>query len=358
MANPIELHRGVSLASTPFPSRGGARLSRRRLLAALPAAVLLGAGISCGDDDDDDAPPSGSPGATTTTGPTAAPTPSTRTVTTPNGSVTIPSNPQRIVALGEEFMLANLLDLGVKPIGSTASASNGSFIQWKGAPSLSGITPLSNTEPNLEKLAALRPDLIIGWKGFVDRVGYDTLTRMAPVVTVNELGDFRQTYRDMAAAFGKESDATARIASYESAVKAAGTELKASGRKISVATIFPGASITVYSDSGADAPSVILDMGFQLSPDKATLPPTRSLGRVSISAEQVNVLQGDTVVLVQSSSIEGEDAAVKDVTASPTWKTLPAAAANRIRTIDRFGFPGLVGRISLVEELKGLLKPA
>jgi iron complex transport system substrate-binding protein len=329
-------------------------ITRRRLLTAIPGVVILASGVSCGDDDDDGQ--GETPRPANAAGPTASPTPGTRIVQTPNGSVTVSSQPKRVVALGEEFMLANLLDLGIKPIASTASASQGDFILWKAAPSLSGIEPLSNSEPDLEELVALKPDLIIGWKGFTERIGYDTLTRIAPTVAVNELGDFRQTYRDMAAVFGKESDANARIVAYENAAKAAGTELKASARKISVATIFPGGSVTVYSDAGADAPSVIVDMGFQLSPDKVTLPPTRSLGRAAISLEQLNVLKGDTIVLVQSSSIEGEDAAVQEVTASPTWRSLPAAGAGRVRTIDRFGFPGLVGRVGLVDELTTALK--
>jgi iron complex transport system substrate-binding protein len=338
------------------PLAVGRFISRRRLLAAIPVLGVVAA-VGCGDDGDGPAAGGETPQATPT-GPTPSPTPSTRTVTTPHGAVVVPSNPQRIVALGEEFMLANLLDLGVKPIASTASASDGTFILWKGAPSLIGIQTLSNAEPDFEKLVALQPDLIVSWKGFAERVGLDRLGRIAPTVTVNELGGFRQTYRDLAAIFGKDADAAARIATYEGSVKAAGTELRAAGRKISVATIFPGGSITVYSDTGADAPSVILDMGFRLSPDKVVLPPTRSLGRVAISLEQLNVLQGDTIVLVQSGAIEGEDAAVREVTANPLFRSLPAAVANRVRTVDRFGFPGLFGRIALVEELKTLLRPA
>lgn len=336
----------------------GRFFSRRRLLAAIPALGVVAA-VGCGDDDDEGLSGGETPAAAATAGGlTASPTPSTRTVTTPNGAVAIPSNPKKVVALGEEFMLANLLDLGVKPVASSSSGSDGKFIQWKNAPSLAGIEPLANQEPDFERIVALQPEVIVSWKGIAERLGYDRLSKIAPTLVVDELGGFRQTYKDLAAIFGKDSDATARIAAYESPVKAAGTEVKAAGRKISVATIFPGGSMTVYSDTGADAASVILDMGFALSPDKVTLAPTRSLGRVTISAEQFNVLQGDTIVLVQSSSIEGEDAAVKEVMANSLFKSLPAAAANRVKTIDRFGFPGLFGRIALVDELKTLLKPA
>ena len=83
----------------------------------------------------------------------------------------------------------------------------------------------------------------------------------------------------------------------------------------------------------------------------ATLPPTRSSARASISLEQVQLLAGDDLVLLQSSAIEGEDAAVAEVAASPTWALIPAQAAGRVHTVDRFGHTGLAGRIRLIGEL-------
>lgn len=328
-------------------------ITRRKLLAAIPGLVVLAGGVSCGDDDDgDDTTPTAGPTRTATATPEG---PSTRIVKHALGETEIPAEPKRIVALGEEFMLADLLDLGVQPIASTASGSNGTFIGLE-SHDLSDIEPIAGFELDLEALAALQPDLIVIWESGVESAGgAATLSQIAPFVAITLSPDFRTTYSDIAAIFGQEARATERVAEYNDAAKKAGESLDAANRTVSVATIYPGGSITVYVDGPIDLPQALLDIGFALVPDAAAFPPTRSSGRAELSLEQVQLLAGDDLLLLQSSAIEGEDAAVAQVTGSATWALIPAQAASRVHTVDRFGHPGLAGRIRLIGELEAEL---
>lgn len=84
------------MTTTPWVRRNKA------LSAALLSAALVLTG--CGSDDKD-------------TGSTAAPAATTRTITAGNGTVTIPADPQRVVALGNTSQ--PFIDIGGKPIGVT-----------------------------------------------------------------------------------------------------------------------------------------------------------------------------------------------------------------------------------------------
>lgn len=334
----------------------------RGLFATLMGLIVIAGAMACGDDDSDSQTDTGEPATqqteaatATQNDPTATVGPGTRTVQHALGETEIPAEPQRIVALGEEFMLADLLDLAVQPIASTASGTGATFIGLDGY-DLNGIQPLSNSEPDLEGLVALQPDLIITWDLTIESVGgIEILSQVAPTVAIAIQPDFKQTYRDLAAVFAKEAQAEARIAEYEDAAMAAGGSLDAANRTVSVATVYPGASITVYVDGAIDLPQALLDMGFSLVPGAEVFPPTRSNGRAELSLEQVDVLAGEDIVMLQSSAIDGEDEALAQVTASAAWQLLPAVEGGRVHTVDRFGHLGLAGRIALIGELESML---
>src|SRR5690606_31397008 len=87
-----------------------------------------------------------------------------RTVTDAFGETQIPTNPTRVVVL-TTAALENALALGVKPIGAPYSISvNANFFKHL----VSQTAGIENTgtvdQPNLETIAKLAPDLIIGQK--------------------------------------------------------------------------------------------------------------------------------------------------------------------------------------------------
>jgi iron complex transport system substrate-binding protein len=148
----------------------------RSALAALAIAALVSA---CGSGP---AAPSGDGAAAPAAGTDAFPV----TVTHKLGTTVIPAAPKRVVTVGlrdQDFALA----LGVKPVG---------VAEWfEGYPN--GLGPWAEAaagdvkpeivatpaEPDLEKIAALQPDLILSVYNASDQGVYDKLSKIAPTVT-------------------------------------------------------------------------------------------------------------------------------------------------------------------------------
>jgi hypothetical protein len=57
------------------------------------------------------------------------------------------------------------------------------------------------------------------------------------------------------------------------------------------------------------------------------------------------------VIVLTAEAVEGESAAIEEITSDPLWTELPGPAAGEVHEIDRLGYPGVEGRIRLVDDL-------
>jgi iron complex transport system substrate-binding protein len=161
--------------------------TRRRLLVGALALALAPALVACGDESNSS---SGS-GPSSSSGPEEDAFPVT--IEHKFGSTEITEAPERVVVVGLTDQDA-LLALGVVPVGVT---------YWYGDKELGGIYPwaeeaigdaerptlLDNTNGiDVEAIAALAPDLIIGQYAGVTQKEYDLLSKLAP--TVAQPGDY------------------------------------------------------------------------------------------------------------------------------------------------------------------------
>ena len=119
---------------------------------------------------------------------------------------------------------------------------------------------------------------------------------------------------------------------------------------MSVATIYAGPSVAAFVDGPWAVPATLLDAGAALVPDAASTEPDRN-GRVYLSMERLDLLSAPQMVLMQSPLVEGEDLAVEQVADDPLWTSLPAVAAGEVLELDRLGYPGIEGRIRLIDDL-------
>ncbi|MFB4307404.1 iron-siderophore ABC transporter substrate-binding protein [Actinomadura sp. GTD37] len=204
--------------------------SRRRWTAILSAAIL-GAGLltGCGSDSGDDAD-GGAPAAAGGVFPV--------TVEHAFGSTEITKAPQRVVSVGytdDQTVLA----LGTKPVGMVDQYPNPPGTtpdintQWPwtkdewGATRPEVVMNNGDSGPNFEKIAALRPDLIIAVYSEIDQAAYDKLTKIAPTVgrTKAEKEPFSAPWQDnavhIAKALGKEAEGAKMVQDIQGKLDAA-----------------------------------------------------------------------------------------------------------------------------------------
>jgi ABC-type Fe3+-citrate transport system substrate-binding protein len=101
-------------------------------------------------------------------------------------------------------------------------------------------------------------------------------------------------------------------------------------------------------------PAAFQSIGCELAPGPDTATPDAN-GRAWLSEEQLGLLDQPVLVLMQTDTVEGESAAITEVTSSALWQTLPAVAADGVVVIDRLGYPGARGLIRFYGEIADLL---
>jgi len=88
----------------------------------------------------------------------------TKTVSNTLGKVEVPLKPQRVIVLEENVVLDSVVALGIKPVGVVYCG--GCEEKFRGIRSelLAGVPVLGSigSLPSLEKILALKPDLILG----------------------------------------------------------------------------------------------------------------------------------------------------------------------------------------------------
>ncbi|MEU3265450.1 iron-siderophore ABC transporter substrate-binding protein [Streptomyces bacillaris] len=188
---------------------------RRRLAAALSVAALgVGLLTGCGTETE---------GKKSDDAPAAATGAFPVTVEHAFGSTKVEKAPQRVVSVGYTDDQA-ILAFGIRPVGMVDQYPNpvGQVpdinTQWPWVKDKWGDTRpevvMKNGDagPNFEKIASLRPDLIIAVYSEVDRAAYDKLSKIAPTVgrTKTEKEPFSAPWQDnavhIAKALGKETE--------------------------------------------------------------------------------------------------------------------------------------------------------
>jgi iron complex transport system substrate-binding protein len=242
---------------------------RRPRLAALIAALLALASlalVACGAED---RPASASTGTTTAAGgaePGALPV----TIAHKFGDTTVTRAPERVVVVGLREQDA-LLALGIVPVAATEwyGEHPGAIFPW--AEAALGDAPLPEKLGfedgiQMERVAALRPDLIIGVYSGLTRKDYETLSKIAPTIAQprNQV-DWGSSWQDEITTVGR---AVGRPAAAERLRDRAQAQLAAAadahpefhGQTAAVASAYQG----VYVYGPQDARSRLMgDLGFR-----------------------------------------------------------------------------------------------
>ncbi|MGN9817927.1 iron-siderophore ABC transporter substrate-binding protein [Streptomyces sp. SD11] len=248
----------------PGSSRGA------RLVATLASALLLfTTAAACGSDDDSGSDAAGADKSASAN--SAFPV----TLAHKYGDTTVKSEPKRIVTVGLTDQDA-VLALGKVPVGTTEwlGGYKGAIGPWATDKLGDGKTPTvlkdTGTGPQTEKIAALKPDLILAVYGGLTKDQYATLSKFAPVVAqpkqYNDFGvPWQQQTEIIGKALGQESAAKDLVKGVEADFATAAKENPEFAESTGVmATPYEGIFVFGSQDSRS---RVLTDLGFKLPTD-------------------------------------------------------------------------------------------
>ncbi len=254
-----------------------------------------------------------------------------RTVNHYQGQTTIPATPAKVVIISTGQLDA-MLTLGLCPIGSTAaSGAEGPVPQYlkeafpDQASALGAIAPVgSRTEPSIEAIGQLHPDLIltnISGKDDAETL-YKNLTAIAPTVTMRGTGQFWKTdFLLLADALGKGQAAQEVLKELASKAKQSGEALKAVG---TVSLLRKNAAKLRIFGPISFAGSVVADMGLERAETQQF---TDGVSK-EISAETLDQADGDWLFY----GVQG--GADSELTGQALWGSLKAVSNSHAVKVD------------------------
>ena len=245
------------------------------------------------------------------------------------GSTTLEKAPEKVVILTNEGTEA-LLALGVTPVGAVQS--------WTGDPWYNHIkNELKDTEVvglesevNVEAIAALQPDLIIGNKMRQEAI-YEQLSAIAPTIFAEDLrGNWKNNFELYAKALNKEEEGKEIIKAYDTRIADLKEQLGDKlNMKVSMVRFMAG-DVRIYQKDSFSG--VILDqLGF-------ARPESQDVDEFAIKGatkEQMPLMDGD--ILFYFTYETGDHAATeleKEWLEDPLFKNLEVAKNGEVHKVD------------------------
>ncbi|PSB09505.1 iron-siderophore ABC transporter substrate-binding protein [Pleurocapsa sp. CCALA 161] len=251
------------------------------------------------------------------------------------GETCVPENPQRIISL-YTTPLANLLALDLKPLAITPVTGVQDEFPPYLAEKVEGMEIVGiNYEPNLERIAQLKPDLIVGWD-FHEKT-YPLLSQISPTllvpkdITQSPNADWQKYTNYLATALGKQDKAQQLIAEYDRRI----AELKIalgnrySNKTISVAHISDEYGTEAYTVNSFPG-SILSALGLQRPQSQAVSKPGGTID--AISEERLELIDGDLLfVLIYNDS---DRQMLNSLLNKPLWKKLKAVQNQQVYPVD------------------------
>jgi len=296
-------------------------ISGRALAAGAAVALVLTGCSSDGDDGKDDGKADASA--------------QTRTVSTPYGDVVVPDEPERVVAVSYDAPW-QLQSLGVRPV---ATQDYSKFIdeftpeQQEFVEGLDTIGPYG--EPDLEKIAAARPDLIVGEIGEVDEATFEKLSAIAPTAVVGseDGGDWKSTVEQLAEVVDAEGELAATRTAYEeklAEIKQAYDEQIQGNAWVHFSLGNSESEFSVQYPSGKTGNLVVEELGMAYGPNVPADPEDGS-GYGSFSTERIpTVFEGVTAALTYENTDGSPNPAVDAIEKSSLFQSTEVAKTGRV----------------------------
>jgi iron complex transport system substrate-binding protein len=258
--------------------------------------------------------------------PAAATQEETRSVTHALGTTEIVGTPERVVVL-DTGELDSVLALGITPVGAVTTDVSEGFLSYL-AEDAEGVEVVGTvTEPDLEAVAALEPDLILSSKVRHEEL-YAQLSQLAPTVFAETVGGvWKDNLLLDAEALGLEEEAEAALSEYEQRAAELGESLGDAADTTVSSMRFVSGTIRVYTAESFIG-TVLADVGVA----QLQLPTTDVPTFAELSAEELT--RADADVVLYSSYGPATDSGEQVAVAGPLWERLAAVRADRAFAVE------------------------
>ncbi|MBG9444282.1 ABC transporter substrate-binding protein [Cytobacillus firmus] len=244
------------------------------------------------------------------------------------GTTKLDKAPEKVVILTNEGTEA-LLSMGVTPVGAVQS--------WTGDPWYDHIADDmkdvqvvgTESEVNVEAIAALQPDLIIGNKMRQEKI-YDQLNDIAPTVFAETLrGDWKENFELYAKAINKEEEGKKVLADYDSRIEEIKTGLGDKlDHEVSIVRFMAGDVRIYHKDSFS---GVILDQIGLARPESQNVD---DFAEKNATKERIPAMDGDVLFYFTYETGDGEaNKLAKEWIEDPLFKNLKVAQEGNVHEV-------------------------
>ena len=270
--------------------------------------------------------------------------------------VTVTTPAKRIVALSLTATEV-MLDIGLNPVGRPSSAVYPET-KTRSVPEVG-----SAYQPNLEKILALRPDLLLGSVGTTAGVARQLGSLSVPLIVTpdSSLKDVFDTYTLIGKLTDQEGQAKLALNLLQNRINRALKKVPADGAKPKVLALLAAGGQSFSTTDETYIGDLIEKLGgINVAKGTPSADP-RQPGFVVLSLEQIVASNPDVILGFRSRTASGQFAPspLEKLEAQPAWKNLSAIKTGRVHLLDADPFvtaPGPRAAESL-EQLLPLLYP-
>ncbi|MFY0544425.1 ABC transporter substrate-binding protein [Brevibacillus sp. H7] len=244
------------------------------------------------------------------------------------GETEVKGTPQKVVVLTNEGTEA-VLALGIKPVGAVQSWTGNPFYDHIKA-EMEGVQVLGmEDQPNLEAIAALKPDIILGNKMRHEKI-YEQLSKIAPTVYSETLrGKWKDNFKLYAEALNKKAEGEKVLADWDKRIaefkEKAGDKLST---KVSIVRFMPGRVRIYYKDTFSGIILQELGVARPESQNKEEF-------AAEVTKERIPEMDGDILFYFSYETGNGEASKLEqEWTNDPLWKNLNVVKNNKAYKVD------------------------
>ena len=232
-----------------------------------------------------------------------------------NGKVEVPANPQRVVVLSS--FAGNVMSLGVNLVGVDSWSKQNPRFDSK----LKNVAEVS--DENVEKIAELNPDLIIGLSNIKN---VDKLKKIAPTVTYTYgKVDYLTQHLEIGKLLNKEKEAKTWVDDFKKRAQTAGKDIKAKigeDTTVSVVENF-NKQLYVYGENWGRGTEILYQEMKLKMPEKVKEKALKE-GYYALSTEVLPEFAGDYLIVSKNKDTDNS------FQETESYKNIPAVKNNRV----------------------------